>query len=583
MRYITVFAYCLILACGHLSANESSFHNHTRLSGSSGPFVSPDSYLDDKNPLTGTGVNGWPVVIHYGLNDSHSKSWVQEDANGVIGISYFERYDGNYTDGILIYKTIQPDGSPSLDTVTSGTRMEKSVLLFDEFSNPHIFVARSNNENQFVEHHYKDSSDIWQNDTIINFYNVGGKFIYELSADTGPDGSFHLLILKSRSDIDSDDYNWAWLDSYLYYMTNASGAWATELIRNYNMGYTYDTDIKTSCRQDIRVDSEGFAHVVFREQIYAYDDPSRLWYCTNKGGAWLFEIAFSNDFGIRDDVGWFPSLCLDNNDIPHISCMYVHRVYTRSVVYCRLYFLKRLGSANWQSEIVADSDDGYYASDGRSYTGGLTHLVFDAENTPHIIFSDIASAHWGENNSCVLNVGNIRYAVLRDGVWNLSTIYRQPKPLASYNAYEMHGMCLVVSDVTDSIRIIGEEMEITDFFEYDSRIVDFSWADIATDIKDEYEDVLPDQFCLYQNFPNPFNLTTSISYNLPCRNHVTIEVFNLLGQRVQTLVDKEMPAGSYMASWNGTSITGRTMATGVYVYRFRAGDHVETKKMLLLK
>ena len=583
MKYLTVLAGCLILACGHINASEISFHNYTRLSGSSGPLVSTDSDHDNENPLNGARLNGWPVVIHYGLNDSHSKSWVQESANGVIGVSYFQRCEEDYTEGLLIYKAIQPDGSSCLDTVISGACLEKSVLLFDVLSYPHIFVARSNNQNQAIEHHYRDSSDMWHRETIFNFNNWGGRFIYELSADAGPDGSFHLLILKTRSDIDSDDYNWAWLNSYLFHMTNAPGYWAVELIRNYNMGYTYDTAIKTSCRQDIKVDSEGFVHVVFREQIYGYDDPSRLWYCTNKGGAWSYEIALSNDFGIRDDVGWFPSLCLDNNDIPHIACMYVHRVYTRSVVYCKLYYLKRLGHANWQSEIIAYRDDGYYASDGRTYTGGLCHLVFDTENTPHIVFSDIASAHWGENGSNVLNVGNIRYAVLEDGVWNISTIYHQSRPHAFYNATEMHGMCLIVSDFTDSVRVIGEEMEITGWYEYTSRLVEFSWADITTDAEEESRNVLPDRFCLYQNFPNPFNLTTFISYNLPRRSNVRIEIFNLLGQRVQTLVDKEKPAGSYTVSWDGNSAKGQPVATGVYLYRLQAGDHVETRKMLLLK
>jgi hypothetical protein len=548
--------------------------------------MSADKDHDNKNPLNDAKLSHWPlwpVVIHYGMNDSHSKSWVQEDANAVIGISYFQRHEENGAAGYLIYETIQPDGSHSFDTVTAGTHLEKSVLLFDASCDPHIFVARSNNDNQIIVDCYKDSLDIWQQDTIYSFYNAGGRFIYELSADTGPDGSFHLLILKSRSDIDSDDYNWAWLDSYLYHMTNASGSWTNEQVRHFNMGYTYDTYIKTSCRQDIKVDSEGFVHVVFREQIYANDDPSRLWYGTNKGGDWSFEIAFSNEFGVRDDVGWFPSLCLDKNDIPYISCMYVHRVYTRSAVYCRLYLLKRLGYADWQAEIVADSDDGYYAADGRNYTGALTHLVFDKENTPHIIFSDIASAHWYENNANCLNVGNIRYAVREDGVWNIRTIYHQPKPSGFFDAVEMHGMCLVVSDFTDSIRVIGEEMEITGWYEYSSKLVEFSWTPITTDAEDGSRYLLPRQFRLSQNYPNPFNPFTTIKYSLPRRVHVIVEIFNALGQKVRTLLDLVQSAGSYTVTWDGNTASGKPAATGIYLYRFRAGEYVETKKMLLLK
>ena len=108
-------------------------------------------------------------------------------------------------------------------------------------------------------------------------------------------------------------------------------------------------------------------------------------------------------------------------------------------------------------------------------------------------------------------------------------------------------------------------------------------GDIVLDVEEESDLVLPCEFELFQNYPNPFNPTTTIRYNLPQRSHVTIDVFNVLGQKVRTLVDREEAAGSYRVSWNGTNSSGRAVSTGVYLYRFRAGEHVETKKMLLLK
>jgi len=108
--------------------------------------------------------------------------------------------------------------------------------------------------------------------------------------------------------------------------------------------------------------------------------------------------------------------------------------------------------------------------------------------------------------------------------------------------------------------------------------------DFPTDVDhDEHGEVLPYHFELSQNYPNPFNPATTIEYSLPERSHVTIEVFNLIGQRVITLIDREEPAGSYAITWDGTTNAGKPTATGVYLYRFQAGDHVETKKMLLLK
>ena len=205
-----------------------------------------------------------PFIIHYGLNDSHSRSWAQVNKDGIIGISYFQHFDNNNYEGALIYRTIQPNGTEDLDTVTTGVRLEKSVLLFDSIANPHIFVASSDDNDQIIVHYFKDQNNQWRNETIIHFYNEGGKFIYELSADTGPDYSYHLLILKTRSNVDSDDFLDAWINSNLYHLTNKTGTWEKELIKNYDMAYTYDMYIKSSIRQDIKIDSDGYVHVIFR-------------------------------------------------------------------------------------------------------------------------------------------------------------------------------------------------------------------------------------------------------------------------------------------------------------------------------
>jgi hypothetical protein len=109
-------------------------------------------------------------------------------------------------------------------------------------------------------------------------------------------------------------------------------------------------------------------------------------------------------------------------------------------------------------------------------------------------------------------------------------------------------------------------------------------TNIVTDVDDdEHGVILPYQFELSQNYPNPFNPITTIEYSLPRRSSVRVDIFNLLGQKVRTFVNREQTAGSYTITWDGTSANGQSVATGVYLYRFQAGDHVETKKMLLLK
>jgi hypothetical protein len=96
--------------------------------------------------------------------------------------------------------------------------------------------------------------------------------------------------------------------------------------------------------------------------------------------------------------------------------------------------------------------------------------------------------------------------------------------------------------------------------------------------KDEIQ--LPEQFVLYQNMPNPFNPLTIISFELPEARHVKLEVFNILGQRVTGLVDDYLAPGRYDIEWNAGK---DQVSSGVYFYIIRAGDFVETRKMMLLK
>jgi len=94
---------------------------------------------------------------------------------------------------------------------------------------------------------------------------------------------------------------------------------------------------------------------------------------------------------------------------------------------------------------------------------------------------------------------------------------------------------------------------------------------------------LPTEYALAQNYPNPFNPETEIGLSLPADSHVRLEIFNVLGQKVSTLVDGDMPAGNHTVRWNGTNSDGASVSSGVYFYRIAANSFTETKKMMLLK
>jgi hypothetical protein len=97
------------------------------------------------------------------------------------------------------------------------------------------------------------------------------------------------------------------------------------------------------------------------------------------------------------------------------------------------------------------------------------------------------------------------------------------------------------------------------------------------------EDNRPTEFSLSQNYPNPFNPETYIEFGLSKASHVKIDIFNIVGQKVKTLVDEEMQPGKYVADWDGKDEKGTAVSSGIYFYRMEADDFSDMKKMLLVK
>ena len=101
---------------------------------------------------------------------------------------------------------------------------------------------------------------------------------------------------------------------------------------------------------------------------------------------------------------------------------------------------------------------------------------------------------------------------------------------------------------------------------------------VLTDVEEQPEESVPLKFALEQNFPNPFNPTTTIRFSLASQSHVRLVVRNILGEEIATLVERELPAGVHSASWDA-----RTLSTGVYFCTIWAGDFVATRRMVLIK
>ncbi len=114
-----------------------------------------------------------------------------------------------------------------------------------------------------------------------------------------------------------------------------------------------------------------------------------------------------------------------------------------------------------------------------------------------------------------------------------------------------------------------------------SNVESFSTGDDITGV--EEENTIPTEYYMSQNYPNPFNPTTNIKFGLPNNANVKIVIYNILGQEIKTLINKDLNAGTYNLVWNGTNEAGIKVPSGAYLYRITAGNFVETKKLMLIK
>lgn len=102
-------------------------------------------------------------------------------------------------------------------------------------------------------------------------------------------------------------------------------------------------------------------------------------------------------------------------------------------------------------------------------------------------------------------------------------------------------------------------------------------------VNEDFGTILPNDFDLKQNTPNPFNQSTSIRFSLSSKQQVTLKIYNLLGQRVTELENRILPAGTYSVRWNGIDSDGKPVASGIYLYRLQVDRNFLVRKMVLLK
>ncbi len=174
-------------------------------------------------------------------------------------------------------------------------------------------------------------------------------------------------------------------------------------------------------------------------------------------------------------------------------------------------------------------------------------------------------------------------------------------------APELDGMIPVTISLDDKIEILSNEPDnyhgklsfvFIDDGEYGSAVqgeggwtnspllyaaIDLEFQEPYSGTSSDDVTVTPNAELLGQNYPNPFNPTTTIAYNMIEDGNVTIEVFNVRGQKVTTLINEHVEAGDHTLVWEGTNKSNQKVASGIYFYKMKSGNYSSTKKMILMK
>ena len=256
--------------------------------------------------------------------------------------------------------------------------------------------------------------------------------------------------------------------------------------------------------------------------------------------------------------------------------------------------LSRDAGNTWEELAASTEDDGEFewtvtgpasascqviVSDVDGIPADTSETVFTINVTPEIILKGPNGGQtWnvGENNritwSSVFLGDSVKIEISRDGgaTWDSLT-----NNIANSGVYvwEVTGPgsenCL--------IKVIDTESGQADSSDNIFTILD------PTSVVDTKSESVPDKFELLQNYPNPFNPTTRISFNIPTATRVRLDIYNIRGELINRLVDKQQSPGVYEIVWDGKNMSGQQMSSGIYFYKLYAGTFQQVRQMTLLK
>ena len=205
-----------------------------------------------------------------------------------------------------------------------------------------------------------------------------------------------------------------------------------------------------------------------------------------------------------------------------------------------------------------------------SYDGALKGLEFDITYDPKNVTLGVPSL-----------------IVLQDNV--VSTFREIDEGLIKVILFDVNGGFILSNENHDLLRMSYDFLgSVLDQSSVDISNVVVSGpkgniASVSSNVVSADVKLIPGVFALHQNYPNPFNPTTEIQFDIPSATQINVSIFNLMGQKVKTLANKQAAPGYHVVQWDGTNEKGVSVSTGMYFYTLNTGNHSAMKKMLFLK
>jgi uncharacterized delta-60 repeat protein len=442
-------------------------------------------------------------------------------------------YVAGSTEGIDAedYATIKyyPDGDTAWVRMYNGPANGYAIAV-DDSGNAYVtgrsFGAGTNYDYATMKYH-PDGDTTW-----VRRYNGPANSI-DQSRAIAIDGSGNVYVTGySYSSVTGYDY------ATIKYSPNGDTAW----VRRY-----YEPGSNVDEAYAIAVDDLGYVYVTGRSHGNGTgEDYATIKYHPNGDTAWVRRYN-----GPADDADVARAIAVDGS-----GNVYVTGKSDSSGTYQDYATIKYDASGNqvW----VRRYDYGVMTDD--SYD-----IAIDVSNNVYV------TGRSGSGGTAGLDYATIKYYSNGDTAW-----------VMRYNGPENGSDCAQAIAVDDSGNVYVTGYSVGSGTEEDFCTI--KYVQTTSQVRDETGDrERPSEFELSQNYPNPFNPSTKIEFNLVKSGFVTLQIYDILGRKVRTLVSEELSSGYKSVIWDGKNEEGDAVASGVYFYQLKVGDFSEPKKMLLLK